>query len=224
MSIVVDPVAFKREQAELFGATHTASNLEEAALSVMDLTWGALADKAIITTGVAEGDMIAPVMAMVSKGGRCVVTAVAPLANMDVQLSLFELTLQQKQLVGQHLRQREPASRHPAAAPALHGRQAQARRARHPHLPVVRRRTRATRTCATARTSAACWCTEPLTPRSPGRLRGHGPAIAPTFGEYIGVMALKDGEAASVGEDTEELVEDELLVEEISIDGMCGVY
>jgi mycofactocin precursor len=24
--------------------------------------------------------------------------------------------------------------------------------------------------------------------------------------------------------DTEELVEDELLVEEISIDGMCGVY
>jgi mycofactocin precursor len=37
-------------------------------------------------------------------------------------------------------------------------------------------------------------------------------------------MALKDGEAASVGEDTEELVEDELLVEEISIDGMCGVY
>ncbi len=98
--IVVDPVAFKREQAELFGATHTASNLEEAALLVMDLTWGALADKAIITTGVAEGDMIAPVMAMVSKGGRCVVTAVAPLANMDVQLNLFELTLQQKQLVG----------------------------------------------------------------------------------------------------------------------------
>ena len=37
---------------------------------------------------------------MVSKGGRCVVTAVAPLANMDVQLNLFELTLQQKQLVG----------------------------------------------------------------------------------------------------------------------------
>ena len=30
-SIVVDPVAFKREQAELFGATHTASSLEEAA-------------------------------------------------------------------------------------------------------------------------------------------------------------------------------------------------
>jgi S-(hydroxymethyl)glutathione dehydrogenase/alcohol dehydrogenase len=98
--IVVDPVAFKREQAELFGATHTVSNLEEAALLVMDLTWGAMADKAIITTGVAEGDMIAPVMGMVSKGGRCVVTAVAPLANMDVQLNLFELTLQQKQLVG----------------------------------------------------------------------------------------------------------------------------
>ena len=33
--IVVDPVAFKREQAELFGATHTAANLEEATLLVM---------------------------------------------------------------------------------------------------------------------------------------------------------------------------------------------
>jgi mycofactocin precursor len=28
----------------------------------------------------------------------------------------------------------------------------------------------------------------------------------------------------TVAEDQDELVEDELLVEEISIDGMCGVY
>jgi mycofactocin precursor len=37
-------------------------------------------------------------------------------------------------------------------------------------------------------------------------------------------MALKDGEAAAAVDDGEELVEEELLVEEISIDGMCGVY
>ena len=31
-------------------------------------------------------------------------------------------------------------------------------------------------------------------------------------------------QAAAVAEDDVELVEDDLLVEEISIDGMCGVY
>jgi len=37
-------------------------------------------------------------------------------------------------------------------------------------------------------------------------------------------MALTEHEAAAAVEDGEELVEDELLVEEVSIDGMCGVY
>jgi mycofactocin precursor len=36
-------------------------------------------------------------------------------------------------------------------------------------------------------------------------------------------MALTEDEAA-LAVDDDELVEDELLVEEISIDGMCGVY
>jgi NDMA-dependent alcohol dehydrogenase len=98
--VAVDPVPFKLEEAVKFGATHTASSVEEAAGIVGLITWGALADKAIITTGVAEGSMIAPVMAMVAKGGRCVVTSVAPMTSTDVQLSLADLTLQQKQLVG----------------------------------------------------------------------------------------------------------------------------
>jgi NDMA-dependent alcohol dehydrogenase len=98
--VAVDPVPFKREQALLFGATHTASNLEEAAGIVALITWGAQADKAIITTGVAEGSMIAPIMAMVAKGGRCVVTSVAPMSAVDVTLSLADLTFMQKQLVG----------------------------------------------------------------------------------------------------------------------------
>jgi mycofactocin precursor len=36
-------------------------------------------------------------------------------------------------------------------------------------------------------------------------------------------MALTENEAAPAAE-VDEFVEDELLVEEISIDGMCGVY
>jgi S-(hydroxymethyl)glutathione dehydrogenase/alcohol dehydrogenase len=98
--IAVDPVQFKRDQALLFGATHTAASIEEAVALVGELTWGANADKAIITTGVAEGSMIAPAMQLVSKGGTLVVTSVAPLTAEDVKLNLFELTLQQKRLQG----------------------------------------------------------------------------------------------------------------------------
>ena len=98
--VAVDPVEFKREQAMVFGATHTAANVEEAAALVGELTWGANAEKTIITVGVGSGDLIAPVMGMTAKGGRCVHTAVAPITDNQVSLSLFDLTLQQKQLVG----------------------------------------------------------------------------------------------------------------------------
>ncbi len=98
--VAVDPVAFKREQAPLFGATHACETVEEAFALVGEITWGAMAEKAIICTGVAEGSMIASVLALVSKGGRCVVTSVADIKATDVTLSLFELTLMQKELVG----------------------------------------------------------------------------------------------------------------------------
>jgi S-(hydroxymethyl)glutathione dehydrogenase/alcohol dehydrogenase len=98
--VAVDPVQFKRDQAVTFGATHTAASIEEATEIVKLLTWGALADKAIITVDVVEGTMIAPIMAMVAKGGRCVVTGLAPMSASDVTLSLADLTLLQKQLVG----------------------------------------------------------------------------------------------------------------------------
>ncbi len=35
---------------------------------------------------------------------------------------------------------------------------------------------------------------------------------------------ITDDVADDAGETVDELIEDELLVEEISIDGMCGVY
>ncbi|HVT64760.1 MAG TPA: NDMA-dependent alcohol dehydrogenase [Mycobacteriales bacterium] len=98
--VAVDPVQFKRDSALQFGATHTAASVEEAFALVGEITWGAMAEKAIITTGVAEGSMIASVMSLVSKGGRCVVTAVASIEATDVTMSLFELTLMQKELVG----------------------------------------------------------------------------------------------------------------------------
>ena len=98
--IAVDPVEFKREQAQIFGATHSAANFEEATALLAELTWGRNADKVILTAGLAEGDMIAPIMGMVTKGGRAVVTSVANMNAMDVQLNLFDLAMSQKQLVG----------------------------------------------------------------------------------------------------------------------------
>ncbi len=98
--IAVDPIEFKREQAQVFGATHTAASMEEATAMVMDLTWGQMANKAIISVGEGDGKLIAPAMGIIGKGGRVVHTSVAPLEDTEVTMSLFDLTLMQKQLVG----------------------------------------------------------------------------------------------------------------------------
>jgi NDMA-dependent alcohol dehydrogenase len=99
--IAVDPVGWKREKAEqVFGATHSAASIEEATAKVGEITWGANADKAILTTGVATGDLIGPMMGLVAKGGRGVVVAVAPIAQEDVKLNLFDMAMQRKELVG----------------------------------------------------------------------------------------------------------------------------
>ncbi len=98
--VAVDPVEFKREQAEAFGATHTAANMDDALLMVMDMTQGRMANKAILCMGEGDGAMIAPAMAIISKGGRVVQTAIAPIDSTEVALSLTDLTLMEKQLVG----------------------------------------------------------------------------------------------------------------------------
>ncbi len=98
--VAVDPVEFKREQAPIFGATHTAASFEEATALVNELTWGANADKVIITTGSVDGSYIGPAMAMLAKGGRCVVVSVANINATGADLNLFDLTLQRKELVG----------------------------------------------------------------------------------------------------------------------------
>lgn len=40
----------------------------------------------------------------------------------------------------------------------------------------------------------------------------------------VGNMTPMEQDGIVIAEETDELIEDELLVEEISIDGMCGVY
>jgi S-(hydroxymethyl)glutathione dehydrogenase/alcohol dehydrogenase len=98
--IAVDPIEFKREKAMEFGATHTAASLAEAIPMVQQLTWGTMANKVIMTMGVGNGAMIGEAMAAVSKGGRVVVTNIHPLLEMTANISLLDLTLSEKQLVG----------------------------------------------------------------------------------------------------------------------------
>ncbi|MHB8458408.1 MAG: zinc-binding dehydrogenase, partial [Acidimicrobiales bacterium] len=98
--VAVDPIESKREAAKQLGATHSAPDVFAAFSLVNDMTLGQLADTAIITVDVARGELVAPVMSLVRKGGNVVVTAIAPFSQSQVNLSLFELTLWSKELRG----------------------------------------------------------------------------------------------------------------------------
>ena len=98
--VAIDPVEFKREQAMLLGATHTYASMAEAIEPISQLTYGRKADKAVITVGKIEGTHIAEAMALIGKGGTTVVTGMGSMADMNVSLSLFEMTLLQKRLQG----------------------------------------------------------------------------------------------------------------------------
>jgi NDMA-dependent alcohol dehydrogenase len=98
--MVIEPVAQKREWAMDLGATHTFASLEEATGPINELTWGRMAHKTIITVGDIQGTDVAAAMSVTGKGGRAVVTGMGNAANVDVTLSLFDLTLMQKDLQG----------------------------------------------------------------------------------------------------------------------------
>jgi len=98
--MVIEPVESKRERSMEFGATHTFATAEEAMGAVNELTWGRMAEKAIITVGDIQGEDIQAGVSLIGKGGRVVVTGMGNYANMDVKLNLFEFTLLQKDLQG----------------------------------------------------------------------------------------------------------------------------
>jgi len=98
--IVIDPVAKKREWAMEMGATHAYASMEEATPAINELTWGRMAEKTIITVGDIQGEDVAAAMSVTGKGGRAVVTGMGSFDKVDVKLSLFDLTLMQKDLQG----------------------------------------------------------------------------------------------------------------------------
>ncbi|MGQ0840176.1 NDMA-dependent alcohol dehydrogenase [Actinokineospora sp.] len=98
--VVVDPVAFKRESALNLGATHAFATAAEAHAKVDELTWGQLADQALITVGVVDEDVVTSAFNVVGKGGVVVVTGLANPEKLTVHISGGVLTLFGKTIKG----------------------------------------------------------------------------------------------------------------------------
>ncbi|WP_235833754.1 NDMA-dependent alcohol dehydrogenase [Aeromicrobium chenweiae] len=98
--VAIDPVAFKRDMAEQLGATHAVEDFDKGIALVRDLTNGVMADRVILTTGVAYGDLIAPCLELTRKAGTLVVTAAAPAMQTQVNMNLLDLTMSGKRIQG----------------------------------------------------------------------------------------------------------------------------
>ena len=98
--IAIDPVAEKEELAQKFGATHFVPSIGEAYDLINEVTWGRMCDKVICCMGVGQGDQISSIMTLTAKRGRVVVTNMHSASETEVSLSLVDLTLMEKQLVG----------------------------------------------------------------------------------------------------------------------------
>ncbi len=111
--VAVDPVEFKRESASRFGATHTAESMEAATETVRAITLGVMADSVVLTTSTMTGDLLLPAQFLTRKGGSIVVTAVAPVNQMDAQVNLFEFAMTNKQILGSLFGSASPRSQIP---------------------------------------------------------------------------------------------------------------
>ncbi len=98
--VAVDPVPFKRENAERLGATHVAADIDEAWNVVSELTRGQLADMAIVCTAVTETEYIGQALSLVGKRGRVVMTGIPRPDATHVEMSLFEMLMYERHLCG----------------------------------------------------------------------------------------------------------------------------
>jgi NDMA-dependent alcohol dehydrogenase len=96
----IDPVEFKRSKALEFGATHAAPSLEEALPLISEASWGRMANKVIMAMGLGSGELLAAALSITAKRGRVVITNIHPALETTANVSLLDLTLSEKQVVG----------------------------------------------------------------------------------------------------------------------------
>lgn len=97
--IAVDPVAFKREQSHVFGATHAFATAQEAGDFARSVTNGQGADAAIVTIGVTMGEHIAEAVQTTRKGGTVVMTGLG-WTSFNIPVPLRDITGWQRRLQG----------------------------------------------------------------------------------------------------------------------------
>jgi len=112
--VAIDPVPYKLEVAQRVGATHVADSMASALPLIATLTSGRMADVAILTPGVLEGEMMFEALQLVCKDGRLVCTAVQRYDEFDVKLSLFELAMYNKAILGSLFGSTPPREQIPA--------------------------------------------------------------------------------------------------------------
>ncbi|MCD2195351.1 NDMA-dependent alcohol dehydrogenase [Actinomycetospora endophytica] len=98
--IAVDPVAFKREKALEFGATHAVATMDEAVEIAREPTDGQGADSAIVTVGVTRPHHVGEAFAAIRKAGTCVVTGVGLMTQVGADIPLGQLAFYGKRLQG----------------------------------------------------------------------------------------------------------------------------
>ncbi len=98
--VAIDPVPFKRERARGFGATDTAATIDEAFALVQEMTRGRMCHRVICTMSVGRGELVGAIMALAAKRGRVVVTNVHPWTESEVSMSMLDLMVMEKELVG----------------------------------------------------------------------------------------------------------------------------
>jgi S-(hydroxymethyl)glutathione dehydrogenase/alcohol dehydrogenase len=59
-----------------------------------------MCDSVICTFGVMRGELLEPALTLTAKGGTCVVTSVAPIAQAQADVNLFLLAMMNKEIKG----------------------------------------------------------------------------------------------------------------------------
>ena len=98
--IAIDPLANKREMAEKLGATHSAETAEQAQQLITELTRGVGVDKAIVTVGVVDSEVVTNAFNAIRNGGTVVVTGLADPTKNTIELPGAILTLFEKRIQG----------------------------------------------------------------------------------------------------------------------------
>jgi NDMA-dependent alcohol dehydrogenase len=98
--IAVDPVAFKRESALRFGATHAVADIAEAEELARQFTDGQGADSVVVTVGVTRSEHIAQAVAAVRKAGICVLTGVGDFTEVGIDIPASGFAMFGKRLQG----------------------------------------------------------------------------------------------------------------------------